>query len=72
MRPLLESSATAETKELYSVKQICSRLSVGKSTVYKWCREGLLSPIKFGRRCTRFRSSEVQELVNHRCGREVV
>lgn len=38
-------------------------LDVGCTTIYKFCNEGKLTPIKFGRRCTRFRISEIQALI---------
>lgn len=38
-------------------------LAVGGTTIYKFCNEGKLTPIKFGRRCTRFRISEIQALI---------
>jgi predicted DNA-binding transcriptional regulator AlpA len=39
-------------------------LDIGTTTIYKWCSEGLLTPIKFGKRCTRFRLSEIHALID--------
>ncbi|MCU7805898.1 MAG: helix-turn-helix domain-containing protein [Candidatus Thiodiazotropha sp. (ex Lucinoma borealis)] len=42
-------------KQYISVKDVSRRYGVGVSTVWQWVKEGLLpSPVKFGRRCTRF------------------
>jgi len=49
---------------LISPKVAQMALSVGSTTLYKLCRQGLLTPIKFGPRCTRFRLSEVQALID--------
>lgn len=39
-------------------------LGIGSTTLYKFCRTGKLNPVKFSRRCTRFRISEIQALIH--------
>jgi predicted DNA-binding transcriptional regulator AlpA len=46
-------------------------LGVGVTTLYKFCRLGRLKPVKFSRRCTRFRLSEVLALMTGGNGGEV-
>lgn len=49
---------------LLDLKATKKALTVGTTTIYKWCSEGLLTPIKFGNRCTRFRLSEIHALID--------
>lgn len=49
--------------KLVSRKEAQRTLSVGSTTLYKWCHEGKLTPIKFGPRCTRFRLAELEALI---------
>lgn len=49
--------------QLISPREACSLLGVGLTTLYKFFKEGKLTPIKFGRRCTRVRLSEVLALI---------
>lgn len=49
---------------LITPKNTTDLCKIGTTTLYKWCREGKLTPIKFGSRCTRFRLSEVQALID--------
>ena len=49
---------------LVDIKVTKHALNVGTTTIYKWCRDGLLTPIKFGPRCTRFRLNEIQALID--------
>lgn len=48
---------------LVSRREAQQALSIGSTTLYKWCREGRLTPIKFGPRCTRFRLTEIETLI---------
>lgn len=49
---------------LVSLKETCRILAVGSTTIYLWCRQGKLTAYKFGSRCTRFRLSEIEALIN--------
>lgn len=49
---------------LISVSDAKKMLGVGTTTIYKLCRDGKLHPIKFSRRCTRFRASEICAFIN--------
>ena len=49
---------------LLSSKQAQQALCIGSTTLYKLCAEGKLSPVRFGQRCTRFRVSEIQALID--------
>jgi len=49
---------------LVTLKEAQIMLAVGSTTLYAWCRQGKLTPIKFGLRCTRFRLSEIQALID--------
>ncbi len=57
-------NAVALPSTLISPKQAQYELSIGAITLYKSCDEGKLTPIKFSRRCTRFRWSDVQALID--------
>lgn len=49
-------------KQYISVKDVSRRYGVGVSTVWQWVKEGLLpSPVKFGRRCTRFDCDQLDQ-----------
>jgi len=56
-------SATNFHLSLLRSKEAQQALGIGATTLYKWCRQGLLTPIKFSRRCTRFKASEVHALI---------
>lgn len=56
-------SPTNSHSMLVSSKTAKTVLAVGSTTLYKWCREGKLIPIKFGPRCTRFRLAELEALI---------
>jgi hypothetical protein len=57
-------SAAALPSILLSPKQAQHALCIGTTTLYKFCDEGKLTPIKFSRRCTRFRLSDVHALID--------
>ncbi len=48
---------------LITAREALHLLSVGSTTLYKFCRQGKLTPVKFSRRCTRFRLTEIHELI---------
>lgn len=49
---------------LVTAREAMYLLGIGSTTLYKFCRNGKLIPVKFSRRCTRFRASEIQSLIN--------
>jgi excisionase family DNA binding protein len=49
---------------LITVREAMHLLGVGSTTFYKFCREGKVKPIKFSRRCTRFRMSEITAFID--------
>ncbi len=54
------------TDRAYSTKDICSLLSIHKSTVRRWVLDGTLpQPIKIGR-STRFLKSEIDQIINQK------
>lgn len=48
---------------LLTAVQVQKRLGISRTTLYKWLLEKRLTAVRFGARCTRFRSSEVDALV---------
>lgn len=43
-------------------KDVANRYSIGQSTVWEWTARGKLpTPLKFGDRCTRWKSSDLDE-----------
>lgn len=50
-------------EQLISPREACSLLGVGLTTLYKFFKEGKLTPIRFGRRCTRVRLAEIIALI---------
>lgn len=57
------------TDRLVTGREAAHLLGISITTLYKFCREGKLNPIKFSRRCTRFRASQIQALIG---GKEVL
>ena len=49
---------------LFTIRETKAYLRIGTTTLYKLCKEGKLTPIKFGRRCTRFQLSEILALID--------
>lgn len=48
---------------LFTTRETKAYLRIGTTTLYKLCKEGKLTPIKFGR-CTRFQLSEIRTLID--------
>lgn len=55
---------TTFTDRLISSREATHLLGISNTTLYKFCREGKLNPVKFSRRCTRFRVSDIQALIS--------
>jgi len=50
---------------LVSAEELARLLSVSTVTIYDWVRKGKLpQPIRFGRRCSRWRLSEVEAAID--------
>lgn len=49
---------------LVTAREAMHLLSIGSTTLYKFCRQGNLHPVKFSKRCRRFRLSEIHALIN--------
>lgn len=47
-------------EQYLTVKEVCQRLSIGKSTVWAWSTENRFpKPVRLSSRCTRWRLSEI-------------
>lgn len=47
-------------EQFLTVKEVCQRLSIGKSTVWAWSMENKFpKPVRLSTRCTRWRLSEI-------------
>lgn len=47
--------------EFYRVKDLAKRLGIGRSTAWRWAREGKLpEPVRLGRRVTVWRKEDVE------------
>lgn len=47
-------------EQFLSVKEVCQRLSIGKSTVWAWSMENKFpKPVRLSSRCTRWRLSDI-------------
>lgn len=44
------SPQTPVEQRYYTIEDVMNILSVGRETVYGWCRDGVLDAAKFGRR----------------------
>ena len=54
---------TSDPKPLMTVKQVARLLGVGKSTIWRWCKQGKFPrPIKLSQRITRWRAEDVAAL----------
>lgn len=50
---------------LIDVREVCNLLSLGRSTVYAKVKAGEFpSPVRLGKRCTRWRDADVQAFIN--------
>jgi prophage regulatory protein len=46
---------------LLKLKTVQALSGLGKTSIYQLIKAGVLSPIRLGKRCTRFRASDIQE-----------
>ncbi len=56
---------TLMPKTLVSDKTGAQALSIGRTKFWGLVKDGKLTPIKLGTRCTRFRSDQILELVEN-------
>jgi excisionase family DNA binding protein len=49
---------------LLTVRELAERLRVTPTCVYRWLAESRLPAVRFGKRCVRFRESDVQQLLD--------
>lgn len=61
---LLPPPVVDQYVRLFTIRETKAHLRIGTTTLYKLCKEGKLTPIKFGRRCTRFQLSEILALID--------
>ena len=52
-----------KTTTLLSGETIVSRFDIGHTTLHKWVKSGLLTPVRFSKRLVRYRASEVEALI---------
>lgn len=52
-----------ESPELLTAQEVSARFRVATSTVYRWARTGLLTPVRIGK-TVRYQASEVEAYVN--------
>ena len=53
-----------KTTTLLSAETIVSRFDIGHTTLHKWVKLGLLTPVRFSKRLVRYRASEVEALID--------
>lgn len=54
-----------QADRLITVRETLLLLGIGSTTLYKFCRQGKLNPVKFSTRCTRFRMSEINAFIDN-------
>ena len=54
---------TAPSGELHTNVDVQHKCNVGATTVHKWVKQGLLTPIRFSKRLVRYRASEIDALI---------
>ncbi len=54
---------TALSGDLHTNIGVQQKCNVGATTVHKWVKQGLLTPIRFSKRLVRYRASEVEALI---------
>lgn len=59
----MAANASHINEQLISPRDACALLGIGLTTLYKFFKEGKLTPIRFGRRCTRVRLAEIIALI---------
>lgn len=57
----LSDSVKESREEQMTAKQVCDYLNIAHSTLWRWEREGYITPIRFGSR-KRFNRSEVERV----------
>lgn len=50
-------------EKFYSVKELTQILSIPKSTIYRWAREGSIPYYKVNRYLVRFREKDIKEWI---------
>lgn len=48
---------------LVTVPQAAEQFSVHKKTIWKWIQQGHLHAVRFGKRCTRVKQSDIEALI---------
>lgn len=62
--PLHAPDHAGEGRLLVTIDQVCQMLALGKSQVYAWAADGKFpAPISLGRRCSRWRVSDIRAWV---------
>ena len=57
---------TSKPNPLMNVKQVAQQLGVGKSTIWRWCKQGTFPrPIKLSERVSRWRAEDVAAVILH-------
>lgn len=60
--PAMTDTAELSTETLVSARQGGDLLHVSPETMRRWAREGRITAIRIGPRCTRFRLAEIEAL----------
>ena len=50
---------------LLSTRQVCEALGASRQSLWRWRRQGLLSPVKLSERKIRYHASEVEALMQN-------
>ncbi|NCC04447.1 MAG: AlpA family phage regulatory protein [Proteobacteria bacterium] len=57
---------TVLPNSLMNVTQVAQQLGVGKSTIWRWCKQGTFPrPIKLSERVSRWRPEDVAAVIMH-------
>ena len=52
-----------ETKELLTTRDICELFGITARTVMEWRKNGVLKPIRIGRKSIYYKSEDIRELI---------
>lgn len=63
MSKLFQATLPSEGEVLFNDRQTAEILKIARSTVWLYVSKGILSPVRFGARSTRFKGSQLRALI---------
>lgn len=61
--PVIAKSKLGDLPLLWTMAEAAAFLRVSRATIKRWCRDGLISVVRYGPRCVRIPRSEIERLL---------